>query len=353
MKANQAILPIAAAFILLIALAACGGGDPVVTPASPAPAATPATAPAVSPAASPAPVADPAPDPAVKPAPAGPTSKLGAPTLIISVSGLGRFDMTGFLYPPIPSEGSFDDYKAWMAAHTPDDPKYLKLRWDRLLKDLSWSPTGIASMQRAFLLTPREEFVRAYNLGAVYDHAALPIEDGQTISGPHLVARMTHNLDPRPGMKVLEIGTGSGYQSALLSFMTEQVFTIEIKPNLFGITDGIFRRLEPKYPTFRNIRRMNADGYYGWADEAPFDRIIVTCGIDHIPPELLKQLKPEGIMVIPIGPMTGEQVILKITKHVAEDGTITLERKDIYGGKVVQAFVPFTASDGSWHKEKR
>jgi protein-L-isoaspartate(D-aspartate) O-methyltransferase len=164
---------------------------------------------------------------------------------------------------------------------------------------------------------------------------------------------MTHNIDPKPGMKVLEIGTGSGYQAAVLSFMTDQVYTIEIKPGLFGVTDAIYRKLEQDYPTYRNVRRKNADGYYGWEEYAPFDRIIVTCGIDHIPPALLKQLSPDGIMVIPVGPMNGEQVILKITKRIAADGTVSLEREDIYGGKVVQAFVPFTASDGSWHQQKK
>jgi len=146
---------------------------------------------------------------------------------------------------------------------------------------------------------------------------------------------------------------GSGYQSALLSFMTDQVYTIEIKSHLFDVSDAIYRRLEADYPSLRNVKRMNADGYYGWEQYAPFDRIIVTCGIDHIPPALLKQLKPDGIMVIPIGPMNGEQVIFKITKHVDADGAITTAREDIYGGKVVQAFVPFTASDNSWHQNSK
>lgn len=273
-----------------------------------------------------------------------------APTGKISVSALGRFDLSELKAPPI---DGLDAYLAWMKANTKESEKYLRQRWDRMAIDNRIHPENSQALRRAFLMTPREEFARSYNGAHVYAHAAWPIEDGQTISGPHLVTRMTHNIEPKPGMKVLEIGMGSGYQSALLSFMTDSVYTIEIKSNLFEVTDAIYKRMEASYPTFRNVTRMNADGYFGWEEHAPFDRIIVTCGIDHIPPALLKQLKPDGIMVIPIGPMNGEQVILKITKRVDADGTTTLEREDIYGGKVVQAFVPFTASDGSWHQKNK
>jgi protein-L-isoaspartate(D-aspartate) O-methyltransferase len=273
-----------------------------------------------------------------------------SPTGTVSVSALGAFDLATLEFPPI---DNFEAYLAWMKSHTKEKEVYLRQRWDRMAIDNRLHPDNTLALRRAFLMTPREDFIRSYNLNHVYEHAAWPIEDGQTISGPHLVTRMTNNIDPKPGMSVLEIGTGSGYQSALLSFMTDKVYTIEIKRGLFGVTDKIYRALEKDYPTYRNIKRKNADGYYGWEEYAPFDRIIVTCGIDHIPPALLKQLKPDGIMVIPIGPMNGEQVILKITKRVAADGTTTLEREDIYGGKVVQAFVPFTASDGSWHQNAK
>lgn len=273
-----------------------------------------------------------------------------APTGKVSISALGTFDLSTLKTPPI---DSYQNYAAWMKANAKDDPKYVKQRWDRMVIDNQWHPENNAALRKAFLLTPREVFARSYNSEHVYAHAAWPIEDGQTISGPHLVTRMTHNIDPKPGMKVLEIGMGSGYQSALLSFMTDQVYTIEIKSNLFEVSDAIYKKLEADYPTLRNVKRLNADGYYGWEQYAPFDRIIVTCGIDHIPPALLKQLKPDGIMVIPIGPMNGEQVIFKITKRVEADGTVTTEREDIYGGKIVQAFVPFTASDSSWHQKNK
>lgn len=280
-------------------------------------------------------------------APAPAKGKAVAPTGKVSVTAIGPFDLSTLKTPPI---DSFDAYLAWMKANSKDSEKYLRLRWERMAVDNRIHPENTVALRKAFLMTPREEFARSYNAAHVYDHAAWPIEDGQTISGPHLVTRMTHNLELKPGMKVLEIGMGSGYQSALLSFMTDQVYTIEIKSHLFEVSDAIYKRLEADYPSLRNVKRMNADGYYGWEQYAPFDRIIVTCGIDHIPPALLKQLKPDGIMVIPIGPMNGEQVIFKITKRVEADGTITTAREDIYGGKVVQAFVPFTASDNSWHQ---
>ncbi|HTP59235.1 MAG TPA: protein-L-isoaspartate O-methyltransferase, partial [Spirochaetia bacterium] len=153
------------------------------------------------------------------------------------------------------------------------------------------------------------------------------------------------NLDPQPDQKVLEIGTGSGYQSALLSELCQHVYTVEIVRPLAMETDAIYRHHEAAYPEFRNISRKIDDGYFGWAEHAPFDRIIVTCGIDHVPPDLLQQLAPEGIMVIPVGPPSG-QTILKITKHVAADGTVSLEREDIFKGKRKEIFVPFTSRGG-------
>ena len=159
---------------------------------------------------------------------------------------------------------------------------------------------------------------------------------------------MTDYLDPQPGQKVLEIGTGSGYQSAVLSELSNHVYTIEIVDPLARETDAIYRAHEAKYPEFRNIHRKIDDGYYGWPEHAPFDRIIVTCGIDHVPPELLRELAPEGIMVIPVGPPSG-QTILRIVKHVDADGTVSLDREDIFQGKRRQIFVPFTSKDGGLH----
>jgi Protein-L-isoaspartate carboxylmethyltransferase len=125
---------------------------------------------------------------------------------------------------------------------------------------------------------------------------------------------MTSTIDIQPGEKVLEIGTGSGYQSAVISHLTDQSYTIEIIEPLGKRSAANYERLVAAgYPEFSNIHTKIADGYFGWAEAAPFDKIIVTCGIDHIPPPLLQQLKAGGIMVIPIGP-PGRQHVLEVKK---------------------------------------
>jgi protein-L-isoaspartate(D-aspartate) O-methyltransferase len=241
--------------------------------------------------------------------------------------------------------GNRDAYVAWMAKNRSEEPKFLRQRFERYLtllhnKDIWDKPVG-----KAFLMTPREEFCLKANWPRAYEHAYLDIGFGVTISGPFLVARMTSTLGIAKGDKVLEVGTGSGYQSAYLAHLTDQVHTIEIIKPLAERTratyDGLIAR---GYSEFKNVSTKNADGYYGWEEAAPFDKIIVTCGIDHIPPPLLQQLKPGGIMVIPVGP-PGAQHVLKVTKEVAADKTITVKRADIYAGKIVP-FVPFTKLDG-------
>jgi protein-L-isoaspartate(D-aspartate) O-methyltransferase len=156
---------------------------------------------------------------------------------------------------------------------------------------------------------------------------------------------MTSTIDVKMGDKVLEIGTGSGYQSAYLANLTDKVWTIEIIKPLAERTRGVYDGLIGRgYSEYKSITSKNADGYYGWEENAPFDKIIVTCGIDHVPPPLLQQLKPGGIMVIPVGP-PGAQRLLKIVKEQVADGTINVARSDIYNGRVVP-FVPFTKLEG-------
>ncbi len=237
-----------------------------------------------------------------------------------------------------------DDYVKWMVANRGEDPKFLGEHWDRYQALLHNKDVWDDKDGRAFLLTPREQFVRAPNLPRAYDHAFLDIGYGVTISGPHAVARMTSSLDIKPGEKVLEIGTGSGYQSAYLSHLTDKVWSIEIIKPLAERTRATYDELIGKgYNEFKAIASKNADGYYGWAENGPFDKIVVTCGIDHIPPPLLQQLTPGGIMVIPVGP-PGAQRVLKVEKNVAADGTISVARSDIFN-KVVP-FVPFTKLEG-------
>jgi protein-L-isoaspartate(D-aspartate) O-methyltransferase len=244
-----------------------------------------------------------------------------------------------------PPEGSAQDFSTYMEKARSEDPGFLAKRWNRLQAMIKNKDVADDRDRRAFLLTPREEFVRPINRTHAYDSAFLDIGYGVTISGPHLVGHMTQALDVKQGEKVLEVGTGSGYQSAYLSHLTDKVYTIEIIKPLAERTRGVYDDLIKRgYNEFKSITTKQADGYYGWEQNAPFDKIIVTCGIDHIPPPLLKQLKVGGVMVIPVGP-PGAQRVLKVVKQQGADGSITVTRSDIYNGKIVP-FVPFTKLEG-------
>ncbi|MGA2044852.1 MAG: protein-L-isoaspartate O-methyltransferase [Roseiarcus sp.] len=252
---------------------------------------------------------------------------------------------TPFSYDMAPPMDNREKFIAWGVAQRGEDPKYLGERFDRFGALVRNEDLWDDRNKRAFLLTAREKFVRAANLARAYEHAFLDIGFGVTISGPHIVGRMTNTIDVKKGEKVLEIGTGSGYQSAYLSHLTYNVYTIEIIKPLADRTRATYDELiDAGYNEFKSISSKSADGYYGWEEVAPFDKIIVTCGIDHIPPPLLQQLKPDGVMVIPVGP-PGAQRVLKVVKTQADDGSITVARSDIYGGKIVP-FVPFTKLEG-------
>ena len=249
----------------------------------------------------------------------------------------------GNLWPPMSGREAF---VAWMREKRGEDPGFLGQRWDRYLQLVAHSDLWDAADKRAFLMTPREEFVTSENLARAYEWHHLNIGFGVTITGPHTVARMTNTLAVKRGDKVLEIGTGSGYQSAYLSYLTDRLWSIEIIPALARRTRALYDSLIARgYGEYRAIETKNADGYYGWPDAAPFDKIIVTCGIDHIPPPLLQQLKPGGIMVIPVGP-PGAQHVLKAVKRRTPDGGVTVARSDIYGGAIIP-FVPFTGGHQS------
>jgi protein-L-isoaspartate(D-aspartate) O-methyltransferase len=243
-------------------------------------------------------------------------------------------DMT----PPTESREAF---VAWMREKRGEDAGFLGQRYDRFLQLVAHQDVWDAADKRAFLLTPREEFVTAENLARAYEWHHLAIGFGVTITGPHTVARMTNTLAIRRGDKVLEVGTGSGYQSAYLSNLTDKLWTIEIIPALARRTRALYDTLIARgYREYAAIATRNADGYYGWEAAAPFDKIIVTCGIDHIPPPLLQQLTPDGIMVIPVGP-PGAQHVIKAVKQTGADGATRVTRSDIYGGAIIP-FVPFT-----------
>jgi protein-L-isoaspartate(D-aspartate) O-methyltransferase len=160
---------------------------------------------------------------------------------------------------------------------------------------------------------PREAFVSPKQAASAYQNRPLSIGHGQTISQPFIVALMTDLLSLKPTDRVLEVGTGSGYQAAVLSLLAREVYTIELIPALGNAAAVTLRRLG-----YANIKTRIGDGYQGWSTEAPFDAIIVTAAPDHVPAALLEQLKPEGRIVIPVGGAR-EQALRLITKKT--DGT--------------------------------
>ncbi|WP_157862619.1 protein-L-isoaspartate(D-aspartate) O-methyltransferase [Nitrosococcus halophilus] len=151
-------------------------------------------------------------------------------------------------------------------------------------------------VMKAMRTVPRHQFVPEEYRRLAYRNHPLPIGDKQTISQPYIVALMTHLAEPDPEAVVLEVGTGSGYQGAVLAHLAKQVYTIEIIPELGRQAAERLRRLG-----FDNIEVRIGDGYYGWEEHAPFDAIVVTAAPEQIPPKLIEQLKPGGVLVIPVG----------------------------------------------------
>ncbi len=166
---------------------------------------------------------------------------------------------------------------------------------------------------------PRHLFVDEAQRSLAYQNNPLPIGHGQTISQPYIVAYMSEMLEVEPGDKVLEVGTGSGYHAAVLSELTPHVFSIEIVEPLANLSSRRYEELG-----YHTIETKSGDGYYGWEEYAPFDKIIVTAAPGHIPPPLMDQLKPGGIMAIPVGSAYQTQTLMKITKM--EDGNVRTER---------------------------
>ena len=189
-----------------------------------------------------------------------------------------------------------------------------------------------ARVLEAMRTVPRERFVPPELLPQAYDDGPLPIGAGQTISQPYIVAYMTEALKVQPSHKVLEVGTGSGYQAAVLSQLVREVYTIEIVPELAARAEALLRSLSRT-----NVRVRAGDGYAGWPEQAPFDRIIVTAAPEELPRPLIEQLADGGLLVAPVGRQSAPQwmtVVEKTGKGVVERRTIPVQ------------FVPFTRGPG-------
>ena len=218
----------------------------------------------------------------------------------------------------------------------PDDPFRVQ-REEMVREDIArsgWQRPGVQdkAVLNAMRTVQREKFVPKRLIRHAYADCPLPIGHGQTISQPYIVATMTALLRPKKDNTVLEIGTGSGYQAAILAEIVKEVYTIEI---IAKLGEPAKERLGDL--GYENVEVRVGDGYYGWEEHAPFDSIIVTAAASHIPPPLIEQLKPGGRMVIPVGPPMHVQQLMLVEK-----------RKD---GKVIQRsvmavrFVPFTRGE--------
>jgi protein-L-isoaspartate(D-aspartate) O-methyltransferase len=174
----------------------------------------------------------------------------------------------------------------------------------RLIMELRQTGIGDARVLGAIEKVPREKFVLPQFLDQAYDNNALPIAQGQTISQPFVVAFMTEVLEVGERMRVLEIGTGSGYQAAVLAHLCRRVYTVERYRSLLREAEARFEELG-----LHNITTRYGDGTEGWPEQAPFDRILVTAAAEEAPPALIEQLAVEGVMVIPIGDDRGQEVV--------------------------------------------
>jgi len=211
------------------------------------------------------------------------------------------------------------------AAETGLDEPWLRLRAElvdeieREVRETRYY-TGISRLNprviRVIGLVPRHEFVPASQQRWAYENRPLPIGHGQTISQPYIVALMTDLLDPQPDHVILEIGTGSGYQAAVLAELVRSVYSIEIVEPLARSAAQRMTRLG--YP---NVEVKHADGYFGWPEHGPFDGIIVTAAGSRIPPPLIDQLKPGGKMILPVGGRFTAQHLVLVDKQA--DGTVT------------------------------
>jgi protein-L-isoaspartate(D-aspartate) O-methyltransferase len=213
----------------------------------------------------------------------------------------------------------------------PQDDKYTSARENMVKEQIENRGIKNKATLDAMKKVPRHKFVPPNLIERAYYDGPQPIGYGQTISQPYIVAYMTAVIDPKPGQKVLEIGTGSGYQAAVLAEIVDSVYTIEIIRELYSSSSKRLNEL-----AYKNVYCKNADGYFGWKEAAPFDAIVVTAAAEHIPPPLIEQLKDGGKMIIPVGSPFLNQTLILVEKFGNEITTTSL---------LPVRFVPFTRGD--------
>lgn len=199
-----------------------------------------------------------------------------------------------------------------------DDP-YYELRKQMVEKQITARGIKDEKVIASMLSVPRHEFVPEHQKEHAYEDRPLAIGFNQTISQPYIVAIMTEYLGVNENSKVFEVGTGSGYQAAILSRIAKEVYTIEVYEELSKRANKVFDKLE-----YSNIKTKVGDGYYGWEEHAPYDAIIVTCAAEYVPPPLIKQLKIGGKICIPVGPPLSVQQLLLIEKKGENDVVATV-----------------------------
>jgi protein-L-isoaspartate(D-aspartate) O-methyltransferase len=207
---------------------------------------------------------------------------------------------------------------------------YTRLRDEMVRTQIKSRGVKDSATLAALHKVPRHSFVPADQAAYAYEDHPLPIGYGQTISQPYIVAYMTEIIKPKPGQKVLEIGTGSGYQAAVLAEIVSKVYTVEIIEDLGKQAANRLKNLN-----YKNVEVKIADGYYGWKEHAPFDAIVVTAAAEYIPPPLKEQLKDGGRMIIPVGSPYMTQQLMLIEKTGNRYRTTS---------KMAVSFVPFKRS---------
>lgn len=205
---------------------------------------------------------------------------------------------TDIMYPDAPS--------MVQPEHIQDENVAKRVHMIMRLRKLGVTDTQVL---KAIEAVPREIFIEDIFADHAYDDVAVPIQSNQSISQPSVVAWMTWALDVQPRMRVLEIGTGSGYQACVLSKLCRRVYTVERHRELLAIAESRFHQQK-----ITNIVTRRADGCKGWSEVAPFERIIVTAAASEVPAALLNQLSPGGVMVIPVGTQDADQILLRIQK---------------------------------------